>query len=285
MIDLFVGVDGTGPDDDAQYATDFSNSCVRELSLIWHTFNKNSASGKQSYYLRGPNMPDTAPRTKDTAEKLVEFILESVRLSTHQKTPLNIHLAGYSRGGAAVILVCNELKKAGVTVEALLLYDAVNMTWDVSGVDLVPDNVRYAFHAMPDPDIPTRPEFIRCGRAAQDKTKTMWITEDRFRCTHGGMGGVPWVPQEEPPRSTWEVAAPWVLAGPMAGVVAGAMEARRFQLQRHRDNGLIVEPRPGIVPDNRTPVSYELDRLESERVRKWMKDRWSERENIVSVIY
>jgi hypothetical protein len=210
-------------------------------------------------------------------------------LSKQENRALNIHLAGYSRGGAAVLMVCNELQKADIKIEALLLYDAEDRS-RVTGVELVPDNVRYAMHAMRHPDTDSRPEFGNCGTGVQDKKKTTWVVNRSFRCTHGGMGGVPWRPPQEPEGFGWKAATSQAVDGVMAGLLGGPAgialaAARRQQLDEHQRKGMIVETRPSIVPDNRAMVSYQVDQAESDRVRFWMKLQWKLRRTLTSRVY
>ena len=71
------------------------------------------------------------------------------------------------------------------------------------------------------------------------------------------------------------------MSGGSSDLLAAA-EAQRRGKQEHQRKGLIVEPRPIGLPDNLTSVSYEKDQMESDRIRKWMKEQWGTRQKIIS---
>src|ERR1044072_5962603 len=105
-----------------------------------------------------------------------------------------VFLAGYSRGGAAVIEVAKWLKAENVPVECLLLLDPVDRTGQVGmpwqNTPIV-DTVKTVIYAQRSSWADSRESFGNCGMTRQDPTKTVRHF-DTFFATHGGIGGVPW---------------------------------------------------------------------------------------------
>lgn len=120
-------IDGTGSDNDYIYAKEMTNGFCAQLQRKTNT----------PHYLRGPDL--LGRKTEDIAETMLSRI-----------QPGKIFLAGHSRGGAAVIWIANKLKAQGKTVDAMFLYDAVDCTVFLSGVDKIPSNVRACYHARRD---------------------------------------------------------------------------------------------------------------------------------------
>lgn len=185
-MDIFFGVDGTGPDDNKTYKTDFANSHVRRLWKEWHT--------PYAAYLRGPRWHGNGTPTKTKQgvewvtqqwETLTKLADKSTPLS---KKPVRIFLSGYSRGGAAVIELGYELNKKGIPVHCMMLFDAVDRS-PLENVDTISANVKMVYHAMRDPAAGSREIFGNCGK--QHPAKGIPVIE-KFFCTHGGVGGCPW---------------------------------------------------------------------------------------------
>ena len=63
-----------------------------------------------------------------------------------------IFLVGYSRGGSECIFLANLLQRAGLAVEAMFLFDAVNMTIDLAPFRKIPSNVKVCYHAHRNPN-------------------------------------------------------------------------------------------------------------------------------------
>jgi hypothetical protein len=104
-----------------------------------------------------------------------------------------VFLAGYSRGGAAVIEVAKWLKAENVPVECLLLLDPVDRTpqmglpWQNTPIV---DTVKKVIYAQRSIWAHSRESFGNCGKIRQGPSKTDKF--DTFFATHGGIGGVPW---------------------------------------------------------------------------------------------
>lgn len=171
-MDHFFGVDGTGTGDNAEYASQFKNSHVRRLFLGF--------GGSKSYW-RGPT--DAGTQTDNIAAGVVQ--------AAKAVNSGRIFLSGYSRGGAAVIEAAYLLSKEGVSIQGLFLFDAVDRAVGIKNADVIPSNVAFCFHARRHPDAESREFFGNCGTRAADAQATKY-TESYFKCTHGGVGGVPW---------------------------------------------------------------------------------------------
>ncbi|WP_182085776.1 hypothetical protein [Aureimonas sp. ME7] len=179
-MDLFAGIDGTGPISNPTYAAQFAHSFVNRL-------HSRGGWGK-SYYLRGPNMDG-----QDTRQ-LSRMILREVEGDLHRTSARKVSrvfLAGYSRGGAAVIRVCRELAQHGHVVDGLILFDAVDRSLTVAA-DRIPSNVRNCYHARRHPSALSRNWWHNCGNGPENGARTNYVQE-YFLCTHGAMGGMPWL--------------------------------------------------------------------------------------------
>lgn len=176
---MIVCIDGTGPDSDADYAKEMGNSFVSQIS---------KAPG--AIYFRGPTL--TGSEVSSIADRAVG---EALRLYK-QKKPVMI--AGYSRGGCASIIACDRLASQNIRVDALFLFDAVDMQTSEMGLSqIISSNVNFVAHARTARDlgfwvknpVKSRFYFYNTGR---------WLAGDgehaekSFVGTHGAAGGVPW---------------------------------------------------------------------------------------------
>ena len=176
---MIVVVDGTGPDSDVEYSKEMDNSFCSQIA--------NRAGGT---YFRGPSF--TGVEVSSLADKAAAA---AVQLSNFG---MPIALAGYSRGGCAVINAAIRLKGRGVRVSALFLFDAVDMQGsELGSTQVIPDNVDFVAHARSARSakfwaanpVKSRWYFINTGR---------WLAgsgtmhEKSFVGTHGALGGVPW---------------------------------------------------------------------------------------------
>jgi len=242
-LDVFAGIDGTGPLDNAVYAHDFARSFVSRLQ-------RERRWGK-SYYLRGPTMDGQETR------QLSRQILREVEGDLHRTTARRVErvvVAGYSRGGAAAIRLCRELGRHGHQVDALLLFDAVDMSLTVAA-DLVPANVRACFHARRDPASLSRTFWDNCGRGVEDAARTRYI-EHFFHCTHGGMGGTPWRKADSD------------------GVINEAVTSREISGRILRTTNILGLPFAAINEihrlSSRTAITLKEDQVVSMKVYAWM---------------
>lgn len=180
---LFIGIDGTGTSDDREYARNFQNSHVHRLSDQWR--------GGRSHYARGPTIEGFATmRLATWAARTAEETATALQRNTTAPLSdmLRVYIAGYSRGGAAAIKAA-DLLRGRLDVHCLLLFDAVDRSVLTQGVDTIPTNVAFCFHAMRDPAALSRVSFSNCGTEA-DRRRTHFETR-QFMATHGAMGGVP----------------------------------------------------------------------------------------------
>ena len=169
------GIDGTGPISDAKYAKNFANSHVKKI-----------CSGVNEY-VRGPIGPGGGmPEGIATG-------LDAIAQKRLVNADAPILLTGYSRGGLGAVVIAKRLRKEGIPVEAMLLFDCVDrhIAYDAAEV---PDNVKFVHHVRRSPLARSRMSFGNDATEAQDPTKTDY-TESFYVCTHGAMGGTPWKPK------------------------------------------------------------------------------------------
>ncbi len=180
---IFASVDGTGVWDDADYDITFENSHVHTLYKEWHEGPR--------YYERGPVTGDNklSRWTVLAANRTYNAVMKD-----WQAGEKAVFLAGYSRGGAAVIEVAKWLKAVNVPVECLILFDPVDRTGQVGlpwiNTPIV-DTVKTVIYAQRSSYAHSRESFGNCGMTSEDLTKTKRYF-DTFFATHGGIGGVPW---------------------------------------------------------------------------------------------
>ena len=183
---IFGGIDGTGEWGNDGYAKSFKFSHVNELYKGWDAVPTRAPE-------RGPWW--VGDWTRVYANNLFEFVM-----SEWKAEGTAVFLAGYSRGGAAVIEVAKWLKAENVPVECLILFDPVdrsrtvgeNLGW--SNTPIV-DTVKNVIYAKRNPATKSRESFGNCGTVLQNPNKTTKFSKTFF-ATHGGMGGTPWLEPE-----------------------------------------------------------------------------------------
>lgn len=188
-MDVFAGIDGSGPFRDDDYKAEFAKSFVKQTH--------DNYAWTERFYVRGPSDDGlrTSEKARDMAARLENLVLRS-RSPTMRYPPglfgsgTRLFLAGYSRGGAAITETCRILKSKGLAVHCLMLFDAVDMTHTLDA-DEVPDNVAFCFHATRSPASRSRTGWGNCATRAANGQKTFYRSLS-FLCTHGGMGGLPW---------------------------------------------------------------------------------------------
>lgn len=185
---IYVGIDGTGTGDTGEYERLFKNSFVNQLGRMgmWEG---------ASIYRRGPTDPgfETA---SIAASAHSEFLpkYNAIKAANGAKRP-RVFMAGYSRGGAAILKVANMLHDADIEVECLLLFDAVDRTTTISSDETkVPPTVRFCRHARRAEAARSRIPFGYCD-TPYDPASTDY-EEKPFLCTHGGVGGAPWTGED-----------------------------------------------------------------------------------------
>lgn len=186
---MFIGVDGTGPGDPAEYARRFRDSFVSKLHrLCHHNFRR---------YLQGPTLDGLT--CEALAVRVVDVIRQRVAADA---SDTRILLAGYSRGGSIVIRAAQMLQSdpygggsTALTVACMALFDSVDRE-PVADTAVIPGNVQYAYLARQDYESAfSRPYFYNWGLAADcgsSITPPGLLYTERFRATHAGMGGCPW---------------------------------------------------------------------------------------------
>jgi hypothetical protein len=238
---ILVGVDGTGGDifrgtaRDARYDQVFETSFVRKLCLPATPTNATA----NRIYIRGPallggGMPEGIAQG-------MNFIESSRRRFPNEP----ILLAGYSRGALGAANLARLLKGPphNINVKAMLLFDCVDMHLAYDAEEIT-DNVGHVLHVVLTTGVRSRSTWHRAARRA--KSPAVYGSVD-FRCTHAGIGGVPWpLPmRREPERPT----------------LGGSIPAREF-LDHSRQNEFINEG--GL--DGETNITYAQDKHVSEQI-------------------
>ncbi len=204
-MDIFGGIDGTSAEDNAEYAVTFEKSFTHKLYKNWHSpyasyvrgpFSAGNLTGVlaniifQRVHLNYMALDKVRTNIHAGKVKLSKQVEDSEKIAKLMKKP-RIFLAGYSRGGAAVVEICRLLKEKDIPVHCLILYDAVGMTHTVSQ-RAIPSNVNYCFHAMRDAKAGSRELFdVDLSGRTCESTHTI-LRKKEFMCTHGGMGGTLW---------------------------------------------------------------------------------------------
>ena len=100
-----------------------------------------------------------------------------------------LFLGGFSRGGAAALVIANRLAARDIPVQEMYLFDAVDRSWfmDDAQTGRVPGNVVKAFHALRDPKGGSRRSFSNCGLDGTGGN----LEKKHFLTTHGAVGGWP----------------------------------------------------------------------------------------------
>lgn len=182
---MLMCIDGSGPDDDGEYASAFRHSFI-------HQMVQQTTQARREYY-RGPNgaglhQVDLSELARESRE------LHEADVAAGG-TP-KVFLAGYSRGAAGVVHVAYILATWGIQVDGMFLFDAVDRSILIAdtlapgmNVDTVPENVLAVYHARRDPAAESRESFSNTAtRAARPAA----YRERFFLTTHGGIGGTPW---------------------------------------------------------------------------------------------
>ncbi len=218
----FAGIDGTGPLSNSTYARDFKDSHVNKLYQMWPW-------PELAFYSRGPSLLGLETGV------LAQMAYGWVKNLYEKKKAKGIFLAGYSRGGAAVIEAAKYLHGFiwNTQVNGLILFDAVDRSTEVGGLIFdtpICSNVELCIHAMRDAKAKSRESFDNCGQRISDANRTL-VLKKKFVCTHGGVGGTPWT------------------GGKPDEII---------------DEG-------GV--DGKTTITYEQDKIVSKEVWKWVKPK------------
>lgn len=184
---IVVVFDGTGPVDNHLYDQNFKNSFCRQIhNDIPGSFYRRGVPGEEEDIFQTIR-PMIDRQLNDISSEGRRFITDrtpdvkctfSDPLGLDKLSGRKIYLIGHSRGGLSCVLLAQELARQQIPVEAMFLFDAVNMTFK-SNCDVplfrlarpsaaaanyivcrlkeryggdVPRNVRHCYHAMRDPD-------------------------------------------------------------------------------------------------------------------------------------
>lgn len=262
---IFCGIDGTSNLD----VTPSHISCFNyDLSSQSPSrFIKRISGFGFEKFLYFPGTPhvfyDT--KSKDIVAQALRWILFNVEKS--KKSPAKIYLAGFSRGGAAAIVICHKLKELNIPVSGLYLFDAVDRFSSLSDqrCRIVPSNVLTAFHAIRCRSSRSRLSFGNCGLSAEDMPTYKPVP---FKTTHGGVGG--WLNGEnrvmsgtgsEDYLNLIATNTARLTFGPAAGLLAGAALSNII-----RDDGVIHEKGEPLP----TTLSPEQEAKGSAQVWKYM---------------
>lgn len=179
---IIVGIDGTGGQispgsgRNQAYDNDFANSFVRRICY---------GRGPNALYSRGPAILGGG---LDDAYVTGKNFIAARRREVGTEMP--ILLTGFSRGGLGVLMIARDLQSQNIPVEALLLFDAIDM-YAFANVETVPTNVRNVFHARSRADAQSRQNWRKKDCGGNPHSPQVHYTERAFRCTHGAMGGTP----------------------------------------------------------------------------------------------
>lgn len=273
MKKIFFGVDGTGPKNDLTYEAQFRDSFVSVLM--------RKDTWTHAGYRRGPDLfgGDTLPSGQVAAEIVSRWISANGSLASENRSqPLPfLCLAGYSRGGAAVIHACKVLKRRNIAVDCLLLYDAVDWVAFSGNLDIIPNNVRFAFHARRDRGTLSRTTFGWCGTKIEPADGQFAFTpvysEKFFHGSHGAIGGVPWV-RSAPTAAersdaiqsiSSKIVDPVTFAIRAYGVVRNTIDRANMVLKTEEEHMISEHPLFS------TKVSYAKDQEVVKAVSHWMQ--------------
>lgn len=271
MNALYYGIDGTGPFFNKKYQTKFDSSFVNVFA--------REASWTIGRYNRGPT--NSGVSTKSLGADAFSHVQQWMRTTRAAggQAPF-LCLAGYSRGGAAVIHTCKLLDAVNIPVDCLLLFDAVDRAISLFDVKQVPKNVRHVYHARRKSDTKSRGSFGNCGTslaASQQATgpfETSGYVEKFFFGTHGAIGGLPWMieePEDFNDMSMWSKvkfsATPSTVPKVITGVTVGMAE-KLGMVERKTPEQRKIKESWNVLS---TKVTYEEDMQTALEVGAWMR--------------
>lgn len=178
MDAILLGIDGTGVIDKADYKREMQTSFVRYIV--------SRTPARMKKYLQGPWYEGFDMGV------IVDAAYTFVHLAVAAQPQAKVYLTGYSRGGAGVIAVADRLREDGVSVEAMMLFDAVDRSLAINSSE-IPRNVLRLVHARRNPHTNSRRSFGNAGTIWHAPTKT---NQAFFWGTHGAVGGVPNLPKD-----------------------------------------------------------------------------------------
>lgn len=169
-------VDGSGPAEREVYAREMRNSFVND---IFH-----HSTQAVSRYFRGPDL---------LGDQLLSprYLGQRIRALRSSATgdERRIYLAGYSRGAAVCVATARDLNLDNIPVAAMFLFDTVDRSGTLDGIEVIAANVEHVYHAVRDGRARSRLSFGTAGRSA---VREGAYEQAVFMTSHGGMGGAPW---------------------------------------------------------------------------------------------
>lgn len=254
---MLIVIDGTGPTDEAEYSRDMQNSFLHQIIEC----------GRDSYkkYYRGPTLLGTE------VYSIARSVVSDIKEQYLQQSDKKVFLAGYSRGGAVCVEVAQLLKankwSKDLIINCMALFDAVDRDI-LTETSLIPENVENAFHAMRDPDIESRWYFGNCATSHVNPSR---LISKRFRCTHAGMGGIPWTgdhPSECTTFSSTLAEETRVSYRAVEMIVSVSDSLNRFEIHTAIDS--IQTHIKSIKHFCRPPITGTEDISNSQEVKSWM---------------
>jgi len=233
-MSILVGIDGTGGDiapgssRDERYDATFANSFIKRLC---------GPSKPNKKYIRGPVL--LGGGLMNAISEGHNFILARRQAGVNEP----ILLTGYSRGAAGVVALATRLKDQKVDVRAMLLFDCVDRDLRIDA-DIIPANVGYVLHVKRSVASHSRLSFGHSGTRPFPGSKTDYQQKE-FNCTHGAMGGTPWLPV----------------------AVSSGHSLIRAKLTDYISEG----PGAFAMPEQPSYVTYEQDARGAEQVQSFIK--------------
>jgi hypothetical protein len=186
---LYLGIDGTANDDKG----DVIPACVPLETLI-AAGGGNSHVKQMSQVGFGAHKYLPGTRDKMTGQSSAEIItyamgwIDGAYGSTVQEDK-QLYLGGFSRGGAAIVVIAHLLAEKNIPIQEMYIFDAVDRSFSMnnSKTGRIPGNVSKAYHAMRHPASGSRDSFGNCGTVGTNGN----LETQYFMTTHGGVGGWP----------------------------------------------------------------------------------------------
>ncbi len=194
---LLAVVDGTGPYFDKNYNREMLHSFCRQMYF--------NGRGITANYERGPSGDGMTTRAKGT--HAADFIIAKRHVDPKGK----IFLAGYSRGGSAMLFAAEALKTAKIDVDGMFLFDPV-ARHVLPGGEVIPSNVKAVWVArraitptlvakyegsigppvLGKLGVMNNPMRVWFGGTARQYAGSGPYVEQSFAGSHGALGGVGW---------------------------------------------------------------------------------------------
>ena len=164
-----IAIDGElEPENRDAYELVYRGSFMQQLTAGWMTGN--------AVYCRGPN--GALRSAAHCAHRYLPHALEAAKASSD-----GLILAGYSRGGAAAIVLGQLLAGSGITVRCLALFDAIDL--DLTVGTGISSNVALTVHGFRNRDSGSRPQWRHCGMISPNRIHRLPL-----KITHWGASGV-----------------------------------------------------------------------------------------------